>query len=85
MQRRGEKINIVGVENWGNPPFPQYGDLDKALEGVDSDAFSICNTNIQNLLASESVFMGQSSPLSSSGFVKSVKHMMVHWPVAGST
>ena len=29
-----EYITIIGVENWGNPPFKQYGDLQKALEKV---------------------------------------------------
>ncbi|MFC2118677.1 metallophosphoesterase [Bacteroidota bacterium] len=33
-------INIVGVGNWGVPPFPQYGDLQKALSGTD-DSFKI--------------------------------------------
>ncbi|MBN2485515.1 MAG: metallophosphoesterase [Bacteroidales bacterium] len=27
----GQKISIIGVENWGLPPFPQYGNLSKAL------------------------------------------------------
>ncbi len=31
IEKNGEQIAIVGVENWGNPPFPQYGDLEKAL------------------------------------------------------
>ncbi|MCF4101145.1 metallophosphoesterase [Gillisia sp. M10.2A] len=31
-----EKIAIVGVENWGSPPFKQYGDLKEALKNVDS-------------------------------------------------
>jgi predicted MPP superfamily phosphohydrolase len=26
-----EKIAIIGVENWGKPPFKQYGDLPRAL------------------------------------------------------
>lgn len=26
-----DSIMVVGVENWGDPPFPTYGDLDKAL------------------------------------------------------
>lgn len=30
----GEKLAIVGVENWGIPPFKQYGDLNKALENI---------------------------------------------------
>lgn len=29
-----EEIYILGVENWGLKPFPQYGDLDKALMNV---------------------------------------------------
>lgn len=37
----GESISVVGIENWGHPPFPQAGDIDKALEGVDPDSFKI--------------------------------------------
>lgn len=29
-----QEVAIVGVENWGKPPFKQYGDLSKALAGV---------------------------------------------------
>ena len=36
-----EFITLIGVENWGLPPFPQYGDLNKALENVDIDSFKI--------------------------------------------
>jgi predicted MPP superfamily phosphohydrolase len=32
---QGDSIYIVGVENWGNPPFPRYGDLKKALKNAD--------------------------------------------------
>jgi predicted MPP superfamily phosphohydrolase len=31
----GHSLEIVGVENWGKPPFPQHGDLALALEGSD--------------------------------------------------
>jgi predicted MPP superfamily phosphohydrolase len=34
-------IEIVGVENWGLPPFPQYGDLKKALSNTDENSFKI--------------------------------------------
>lgn len=37
----GEAIELVGVENWGLPPFPQYGDLDKALSDVAPGSFKI--------------------------------------------
>jgi len=30
-EEENEKIAILGVENWGVPPFKQYGDLKKAL------------------------------------------------------
>jgi len=40
--RKGEdSIGIYGVENWGNPPFPQRGDLDMALSGNGSEQFKI--------------------------------------------
>ena len=35
-----EEIELLGVENWGTPPFPQYGDLNKALKEVNNDSFS---------------------------------------------
>jgi predicted MPP superfamily phosphohydrolase len=36
-----DSIAIIGVENWGTPPFSQYGDLQKALSGVESVSFKI--------------------------------------------
>ena len=41
----GETIAIIGVENWGNPPFPRYGDLEKSLSGTDSIPFLILLTH----------------------------------------
>mgnify|MGYP002395298338 CR=1 FL=1 len=41
IQKDGESILLCGVENWGNPPFPQRGDLDLALKGADHGAFKI--------------------------------------------
>lgn len=41
IERNGEKLYILGVENWGIPPFPQFGDLDKASENVPTDAVKI--------------------------------------------
>lgn len=40
--KKGEdSIGVYGVENWGNPPFPQRGDLDMALSGNESEQFKI--------------------------------------------
>jgi len=36
-----ENIVIIGVENWGNPPFKQYGDLEKSLKRVKDIPFKI--------------------------------------------
>ena len=36
-----EEIAMVGVENWGKPPFKQYGDLKKALAPVKDIPFKI--------------------------------------------
>ena len=41
IERNGEKLYILGVENWGEKPFPQYGDLDKASFGVPTEAAKI--------------------------------------------
>ncbi len=36
-----DSIVIVGVQNWGKPPFPSIGDLNKAMQGVKDNAFTI--------------------------------------------
>lgn len=40
IEKSGQYINLVGVQNWGKR-FRQYGDLNKALEGVEDKSFSI--------------------------------------------
>ena len=41
IQRGEEKIYLLGVENWGIKPFPQYGDLNKAVAGIPASAVKI--------------------------------------------
>lgn len=41
LQRDGASIDLVGVENISRPPFPDYGDLEKALEGTVAGTFKI--------------------------------------------
>ena len=36
-----ENFAVLGVENWGNPPFKQYGDLKEAIKGVKHIPFKI--------------------------------------------
>ncbi|WP_372754419.1 metallophosphoesterase [Labilibaculum sp.] len=37
----GEEIALIGVENWGKPPFPQHGDLHKAMSENNNHPFKI--------------------------------------------
>lgn len=41
IEKDGQKLAFAGVENWGLPPFPQYGNLDKALENIDSETCTV--------------------------------------------
>jgi predicted MPP superfamily phosphohydrolase len=36
-----ERIAIIGVENWGKPPFKKYGNLQKAIEHIKDIPFKI--------------------------------------------
>ena len=41
ITRGDQHINIIGVENWGVEPFPQWGDLKKATETIQNGEFNI--------------------------------------------
>lgn len=41
IEKNGERIALVGVENWGAGGFKKAGDLEKAGEGVDKNDFKI--------------------------------------------
>lgn len=41
LSKEEERIAIIGVENWGLPPFRQDGDLQKTLEKAGSTSFKI--------------------------------------------
>lgn len=34
-------FSLIGVENWGHPPFPQYANLDTAMNGIPDNSFKI--------------------------------------------
>lgn len=35
IRHRGDSIALIGVENDGEPPFPQYADLPRAMQGTE--------------------------------------------------
>jgi predicted MPP superfamily phosphohydrolase len=41
VKNKSEDIALIGVENWGKPPFKQYGDLNMALSSVRHIPFKI--------------------------------------------
>jgi hypothetical protein len=41
IQRKGQSIALIGVENWGKGGFHKYGDLKLAAAAVPSDAFKV--------------------------------------------
>lgn len=41
LKRNTDSLWLLGVENWGKPPFPKYGDLKKALTNTDESVLKI--------------------------------------------
>ncbi|HET7361836.1 MAG TPA: metallophosphoesterase, partial [Salinimicrobium sp.] len=41
LEKDGQKIAVVGVENWGSGGFTKQGDIEKASEGVNKEDFKI--------------------------------------------
>jgi uncharacterized protein len=41
IQVQDTSFALIGVENWGHPPFPQYAKLDQAMEGIPNHTFRI--------------------------------------------
>lgn len=41
IYRTNDSIAIIGVENWGEPPFQQYGDLHKAYPQLNSNTYKL--------------------------------------------
>jgi len=37
----GDSIAVAGVENWGLPPFPQFGNLQKATDGIAEGEYTV--------------------------------------------
>ena len=41
LHRANDSIALIGVENWGMPPFPKYGRLDEAYPARNDSTFKI--------------------------------------------
>lgn len=81
-----DSIRVVGVDNWGLPPFPQFGDLEKALSGIPGDAFKILLSHDPTHW-DEEVIPGSNIDLTLSGHTHGmqygIKNKRIRWsPVA---
>lgn len=45
LEKADTSIRLIGVENWGAPPFPKYGDLGEAVLDIDPNEFSVLLTH----------------------------------------
>lgn len=45
LKIKDTSIYIVGVENWGHKPFPQYSRLENAMNGIPENCFKILLTH----------------------------------------
>lgn len=41
LEKEGEKLTLIGVENWGAGGFKKAGDLEKASQDIDKESFKI--------------------------------------------
>jgi predicted MPP superfamily phosphohydrolase len=41
LEKEGEFIELLGLENWGKGRFAKYGDLGKTMENTAADSFKI--------------------------------------------
>lgn len=51
LHQGNDSILLIGVENWGEPPFPQYGDLNRALPPERDGAHHQNDSNFKILLS----------------------------------
>jgi len=40
LRKEGAELELLGIENWGLPPFPQYGRLDETLDAVPGSRYA---------------------------------------------
>ncbi len=61
------RIALLGSENWGRPPFRQYGDLRKTSEGINPAAFKILLSHDPSHWDGEVLNFSERIPLTLSG------------------
>ena len=45
IKEGNDSIFLIGVENWGHPPFPQYANLNKAMHLLPENSFKLLLTH----------------------------------------
>ncbi len=65
--KKNARIALLGTENWGRPPFRQYGNLKKTATGVDPSTFKILLTHDPSHWDGEVLGFPENIPLTLSG------------------
>lgn len=55
IQKENAEIGLIGMENWGHPPFPRYGNLQQAKKGSEKTNFNILLSHDPNHWCAEIV------------------------------
>jgi len=45
IHKGSDSLAVIGVENWGEPPFSVYGNLDQAMQSVENISFKVLLTH----------------------------------------
>jgi uncharacterized protein len=67
ISKENENIALVGIENWGIPPFPQKGDVKKATQNLDTNIFKILLSHDPSHWDAEVIKTFKDIPLTLSG------------------
>jgi hypothetical protein len=83
IHRGTDSIAVVGVENWGDPPFTVYGDLRKAYPAVSDSVFKILLThNPAHWIAEVESCDSTNIALSLSGHTHAMQIVIAGWSPA---
>lgn len=80
LYRGNDSVALIGVENWGEPPFPKYGNLNAAYPDLNDGYFKILLTH-NPMHWDEEVISGTNIDLSLSGHTHAmqIKLQLGNW------
>ncbi len=77
LHQKSDSIALIGCENWGEPPFPRYGQLQQAMQNTEHIPFKILMTHNPRHWRAE-VVPQTDIPLTLSGHTHAMQLRMGH-------